>query len=126
MNYDTQYLTYAEYKQLGGKLDEMPFNLLELKARSKIDGRTLGRLKDLPSQNTEVKACVFRLIEIMNNNDMRKSKNISSENTDGYSISYGTLSNDDEKNQYNDIIRDYLTSCQLEDGTPYLYCGVDR
>ena len=126
MNYDTQYLTYAEYKQLGGKLDEMPFNLLELKARSKIDGRTLGRLKDLPSQNTEVKACVFRLIEIMNNNDMRKSKNISSENTDGYSISYGTLSNDDEKNQYNDIIRDYLTSCQLEDGTPYFYCGVDR
>lgn len=124
MNFNTQYLTYAEYKQLGGSLDEVPFNLLELEARGKVDVRTLGRLKELPNQITEVKACIFRLIKVMDKNDTSKVQNITSENTDGYSVSYGTTSNADELKQYDDIIRDYLLTCRLEDGTPYLYCGV--
>jgi len=124
MNYGTQYLTYAEYKQLGGNLDEVPFNLLELRARGKIDERTLGRLKELPSQITEVKACVFRLIEVINNNDKKTSKNIASENTDGYSVTYGKIESTEETKQYDGIIRDYLLTCRLNDGTPYMYCGV--
>ena len=124
MDYNPQYLTYAEYKQLGGKLDEVPFNLLELQARGKINERTLGRLKNLPSQITEVKACVFRLVEVMNNNQNRANQNITSENTDGYSVSDGSVTSVEETKQYDDIIRDYLLTCQLEDGTPYLYCGV--
>lgn len=124
MNFNSQYLTYAEYKQLGGKLDEVPFNLLELRARGKIDQRTLGRLKNLPNQITEVKACVFRLIEVMKNDDERKTQNIASENTDGYSVSYGTSTSTEEEKKYDAIIRDYLLTCRLEDGTPYLYCGV--
>ena len=124
MNFNEQYLSYAEYRQLGGSLDEMPFNVLELKARGKVDERTLGRLKELPSQITEVKACVFRLVEVMNSNDTQKAKNISSENTDGYSVSYGTIDSTEETKQYDDIIRDYLLTCRLPNGTPYLYCGV--
>ena len=126
MNLNDQYLSYAEYRQLGGNLNEVPFNLLEIRARNKVDERTMGRLKNLPTQITEVKACVFRLIEIMNNNDIHKSKNISSENTDGYSVSYGNPTNaEEQEKQYGDIIRDYLLTCRLEDGTPYLYCGVE-
>lgn len=124
MDYNPQYLTYAEYKQLGGKLDEVPFNLLELRARKKVDDRTLGRLKNITNQITEVKACIFRLIEVMSNNDEKKVNNITSENTDGYSVSYGSVTSVEETKQYDDIIRDYLLTCQLEDGTPYLYCGV--
>lgn len=124
MNFNEQYLTYAEYRQLGGSLNEMPFNILELEARRKVDERTQWRLKNLPTQITEVKACIFRLIGAMNTNNERKSKNISSENTDGYSVSYGQSTNADEIKQYDDIIRDYLLTCQLEDGTPYLYSGV--
>lgn len=124
MNFNEQYLSYAEYRQLGGNLDEMPFNILELRARRKVDERTLGRLKNLPSQITEVKTCIYQLIRTMNTNDSIKSKNISSESTDGYSVSYGTTESTEENKQYNDIIRDYLLTCQLEDGTPYLYCGV--
>ena len=44
MEFKGQYLTYQEYKALGGTLDEMPFNLLEFNARKKIDERTFGRL----------------------------------------------------------------------------------
>jgi len=121
MEFGTQYLTYAEYKSLGGKLDEVSFNMLELRARRKIDERTLGRLKNLPSQIIEVKTCIFKLIDVMNS---ASSKNISSESTDGYSVSYGGSSTAEQIKQYDDIIRDYLVSCQLDDETPYLYCGV--
>ena len=124
MNFNEQYLTYGEYKQLGGNLDEMPFNVLELKARGKVDERTLGRLKNLPIQITEVKTCIYQLIESMNTNESRKAKNISSESTDGYSVNYGTSTSTEENKQYDDIIRDYLLTCKLEDGTAYLYCGV--
>ena len=119
MDFKPQYLTYPEYRQLGGKLEEVPFNLLELKARGKVDERTLGRLKNLPSQITEVKACIFRLVEIMN----KSNANIQSESTDGYSVSYGNV--ETQKKTIDDIIRDYLIGCKLEDGTPYLYCGVE-
>lgn len=125
MNFNEQYLSYGEYRQLGGNLDEMPFNILELRARRKVDERTLGRLKNLSSQITEVKACIFRLIEVMDNNEKKSSKNIASESTDGYSVNYGNPSTSKENaKQYDDIIRDYLLTCKLEDGTPYLYCGV--
>ena len=33
MEFKGQYLTYQEFKALGGTLDEMPFNLLEYNAR---------------------------------------------------------------------------------------------
>ena len=124
MNFSEQYLTYGEYKQLGGNLDEMPFNVLELKARGKVDERTLGRLKNLPIQITEVKTCIYQLIESMDTNESRKAKNISSESTDGYNVNYGTSTSTEENKQYDDIIRDYLLTCKLEDGTAYLYCGV--
>ena len=50
MEIEGQYLTYEEYKSLGGTLDLMPFNLLEFEARKEIDKRTFGRLVNLEKQ----------------------------------------------------------------------------
>ena len=47
MEFSGQYLTYDEYKALGGNLDITPFNLLEYEARRIIDSRTLQRLKGI-------------------------------------------------------------------------------
>ena len=120
------YLTYAEYVELGGTIQEVPFSILEFEAEKKIDQYTYGRLKNLQTQVQEVKLCVYSLINIMNgygaNNN--KSKNISSENTDGYSVSYIEPSEDFIKAKNFDIkdcIDYYLSECRLEDGTPYLY-----
>ena len=44
MEFEGQYLTYNEYKALGGRLDQTPFNILEFEARRKIDERTFERL----------------------------------------------------------------------------------
>ena len=64
MKFDKQYLTYGEYRELKGTLGEMPFNILEFKARKKIDELTLNRLVNLPSQIQEVKLCMLELISI--------------------------------------------------------------
>ena len=123
MNFDGQYLTFAEYQSLGGTLNEVPFNILELTARGMIDERTLGRLQNLPSQINAVKVCVYELIGKMSTSAFEKDK--ASESIDGYSVSYATNTSQEQIKAYDDIIRSNLLMCRLEDGTPYLYCGVD-
>lgn len=64
MEFKGQYLEYDEYVELGGNLEEMPFNLLELEARTNIDRETQHRLKKqkIPDQ---VKMCIYALVNIM-------------------------------------------------------------
>ncbi len=129
MTIEGQYLTYQEYKALGGSLAEAPFKLLEFESRQIVDKYTFGRLKDLETQINEVKLCIYKLIETLNSYNISQTQNkaIKSENIDGYSISYGngTTGLEDAKNsEINDIINTYLSECYLEDNTPYLYRGV--
>ena len=129
MEFNNQYLTYEEYKSLGGTLDEMPFNILELKARQIINERTQNRLKDVEKIPQEVKICVYDLIQIINkynNSKNSTSSNISSENTDGYSVTYksGTELTEEQKKQYDDVMETDLYGV-IVDNTPILYLGVN-
>jgi hypothetical protein len=129
MEFSNRYLTYDEYQELGGTLDEAPFNLLEFEAQKNIDKYTFGRLKNLNEQINEVKLCIFKLIQLINTYSTyeNQNKSISSENTDGYSVSYNQATENVFKakiNEIKDIIKTYLSECRLEDGTPYLYVGV--
>lgn len=134
MEFTNQYLTYAEYQELGGTLLETPFNILEIEARKDIDKYTTGKLMDLDSQINEVKICMYMLInEINSYNNLSVnedgSKVIASENTDGYSVSYLTANESTLKanvERIKTIIKTYLAECRLEDGTPYLYVGVGK
>lgn len=129
MEFEGQYLTYQEYKALGGTLDEMPFNLLEFNARKKIDERTFGRLVDKGQEYKEVKLCVYNMITTLNSYSSYDTQNkaISSESTDGYSISYGTpqKSITEAKNsELEDVIDTYLSNLIVDD-VPVLYRGAD-
>lgn len=129
MEFNNQYLTYEDYKSLGGTLDEMPFNILELKARQIINERTQNRLKDVEKIPQEVKICVYDLIQIINkynNSKNSTSSNISSENTDGYSVTYksGTELTEEQKKQYDDVMETDLYGV-IVDNTPILYLGVN-
>ena len=131
MEISGQYLTYAEYKALGGTLAETPFKILEFEARQNVDKYTFGRLKELETQNNEVKLCIYKLIGLLDsyNSQEIQNKGVASENTDGYSISYQTPSTNftEAKNsELQGIVKEYLVDCKLEDGTPYLYCGADK
>ena len=129
MEFNGQYLTYQQYQLLGGTLEEMPFNLLEFNARKKIDERTFGRLVDKGQEYQEVKLCVYNMITTLNSYSSYDTQNkaISSESTDGYSISYGApqKSTTEAKNsELEDIIDTYLSNLIVDD-VPVLYRGAD-
>ena len=129
MEFKNQYLSYEEYKSLGGTLGEMPFNILELKARQIINERTQNRLKNIEEMPQEVKICVYDLINTMNKynlSDNSTSSNISSENTDGYSVTYksGTELTEEQKKQYDYVIETDLYGV-IVNNTPILYLGVN-
>lgn len=133
MKFSGQYLTYEEYKGLGGVLNIMPFNLLEYEARKQIDIRTFNRLVGLDEIPQDVKLCEYRLINDIKGyidaiNGIANNGNVASENTDGYSISYASLNNVSEivksKNaELDDIIRTYLLNVIIND-EHILYVGV--
>ena len=129
MEFGKKYLKYEEYKYFGGTLQETPFNILELEARKQIDKYTSGRLKSLEKQLPETKVCMYRLIENLQSYEKysKRDKSISSESTDGYSISYGGADENTSKTKQNEIkgiIKSLLAECYLDNGTPYLYVGV--
>lgn len=131
MEFNGQYLTYDEYKALGGSLDQTPFNLLEYEARRIIDNRTLKRLQGINQIPQEVKMCMFSLINTINNyaNQGQTSKNISSESVGSYSVSYATGTQIQEtinsKNaELTDIVLNYLTGV-IVNGEHVVYLGVN-
>ena len=130
MEFSGQYLTYAEYKALGGTLDQLPFNLLEFNARKEIDKYTFGRLIDLDEQEEETKLCTYKLINLLEsyNESLPQNKSVSSESIDGYSVTYNYLTSaaiEAKSEEIKSVIKDYLFNCKLDDGTPYLYKGVE-
>lgn len=130
MKFDGQYLTYTEYKALGGSLDMTPFNLLEFEARRKIDERTLNRIKGIKEIPQEIKMCAFALINSLGSysSESSNNKNIASESVGSYSVSYVTGGTIQEivqsKNvELNDIITTYLMGVVVN-GEHVLYVGV--
>lgn len=130
MEFSGQYLTYNEYKALGGSLDITPFNLLEYEARRIIDNRTLQRLKGIEQIPQEVKMCMFSLVNTINGyaNQSQTSKNISSESVGSYSVSYITGTQIQEtinsKNaELTEMVVTYLTGV-IVNGEHIIYCGV--
>jgi len=136
MDFSEQYLTYAEYRSLGGTLDITPFNLLEFEARRNIDIRTLNRLKGIDSAKIpqEVKLCEYNLINSINDfaesiKSATGNGNIASENIDGYSVSYVKSSSikdiiSSKGAEIDDIIRTYLLGV-IFNGEHLMYLGVD-
>lgn len=127
MEFNNQYLSYEEYKSLGGTLGEMPFNILELKARQIINERTQNRLKNVEDIPVEVKVCVYHLVNIASSYQSKVSDvSVASESTDGYSISYksGTDLTEEQKKQYDDVMETDLYGV-IVDNTPILYLGVN-
>lgn len=126
MEFKNQYLQYDEYIELGGTLNEMPFNILEFEARKKIDERTQRRLLNVNTIPQEVKMCMYKLITTLDiYNKTQERGNISSESIDGYSVSYKDTSiTTQAKNiELDNIITTYLINTVVNN-THILYLGV--
>jgi hypothetical protein len=132
MEFSGQYLTYEEYKVLGGTLDLMPFNVSEYEIRRMIDIRTQNRLKNVTIPE-EVKMCENRMINsiepyINSIKSISENGNVASVGTDGYSESYITPTQIKDiilskKTEMEDIMRNYLVGVIVND-EHIMYLGV--
>ena len=127
MEFKGQYLTYQEFKGLGGTLELTPFNILEFEARRKIDELTYNRMVggvDIPEQ---VKMCEFAIInKVLKAYEEEIGRGKSSESVGSYSVSY----NSDIKKiiegknaEIQDLILSDLFGV-VYNGEHILYCGV--
>ena len=124
-----QYLTYSEYTALGGTLiAQAPFNLLEYNARKIIDKYTFNRFIDA-TKPEELKVCMLKLMELLTSYEksLTQNKAVSSENIDGYSVTYnnnGKLVIDAKNNEIKDILSTYLSNTKINE-VYVLYRGTD-
>jgi hypothetical protein len=126
MEFSGQYLTYEEYRSLGGTLDLTPFNLLEFEARRKIDTRTQNRLKNEKTIPQEVKLCIYNLIGTLETYINKQNRNVQSESVGEYSVSYGGNIKEmvESKNaELDDIILNNLYGV-IVNGEHVIYNGV--
>ncbi len=104
MTFEGQYLTYAEYQELGGSaIGLMPFNLLEFEARKRIDLRTHKRLIDVEEIPNEVKLCIYNLINIISKYTSDYDRNLSSESVGSYSVTYANNISEVVKNKATEL-----------------------
>ena len=117
-----KYLTYARYQELGGTLEEAPFNLLEYKSQKLIDKYSFNRLVNgVPTEIKEqIELATMNLMTFVEKNDSSITGNLASETIDGYSVSYGGSKEIEDKIKY--YVGDLLAGLE-KDGVPLTYCG---
>lgn len=127
MDFKGQYLTYQEYKGLGGTLDLTPFNVLEFEARRRIDELTYNRLVGGENIPDEVKMCEFAIInKVLKAYDEEISRGKTSESVGSYSVSYNSDIKkliEDKRIEIQDIISTDLFGV-VYNGEHILYGGV--
>ena len=147
------YLTYTEYTEMGGSLDEATFNEFSFEAQSIIDWYTFNRLKNDSTFAEEVKRCMYALIKLAKlkadamilgsqttvtsdgttTTTVTTMAAIASQSNDGVSISYNSVSASDIFNnlsafkqggEIESIVKRYLQGVMNEAGRRVLYRGV--
>lgn len=131
MEFTNQYLSYEEYMELEGTLEEVPFNELEFECRRIIDSRTQNRLKNAEEIPQEVKMLENKMIQTLQGYYVSLNKaqsGVASENTDGYSVSYISSNQisqliEGKIDVLQDLVSTYLFGV-IVNNEHLLYCGV--
>ena len=131
MDFTNQYLSYEEYQELEGTLEEVPFNELEYECRRIIDSRTQNRLKNADEIPQEVKLLENKMIQTLQGYYVSLEKaqsGVASENTDGYSVTYISSNQisqliEGKIDVLQDLVSTYLFGV-IVNNEHLLYCGV--
>lgn len=148
------YLTYSEYQNMGGTLDESSFLEYEFEAQTIIDWYTFNRLKSDTVFPEEVQRCMYALIKyaklkadamMMGSQTTRTEDSeghvttvttgatIASQSNDGVSISYNTVSasevfkalnSQEPGNVFESTVKRFLQGVTNQLGRKLLYRGV--
>jgi len=136
------YLTYNEYQELGGTLNEAAFNNIEYEAEVYIDWYTFNRLWKQTEYPSQLKRCMYRLINLLErqmslmgqptNSSQQQgtagTSQIASMSNDGVSISYNIVSAHDAlemtKKEVDRTINQQLAGVTNNLGRKLLYRGL--
>ena len=123
------YLTYAEYKEIGGTLEETAFVRNVDRACGIIDNATHNRIESMTKVPQKAKALCRDLVEYIAN-DFGSSKQVSnhSQSAGGVSESESFVirSIEERAGEFDDMVKDYLLNEVDDKGTPLLYRGCLR
>lgn len=120
------YLTYEEYQEIGGTLEETAFNrnidrvcgFLANETHKRIDG-----MRDIPQ---EVKACCRDLLDYVAAFTNDGSVTSKSQSAGGVSESVTYKAAGEQVTEMQEIVYDYLASVTDDFYTPLLYRGCKR
>ena len=138
------YLTYDEYSEMGGTLDETLFNTLVLDAQGYIDWYTFNRLWKEEWRTDDVmervKICMYQLIGLVaakqnlitpqntNAGGINLNAQVSQQSNDGVSTTYAVLSGEllfsHAKKEIEDTVNRYLSGIVNSVGRKLLYRGL--
>lgn len=122
------YLTYEEYKEMGGVLDKAAFSEYVLEAELKISAETYKRIYNVDDETKDiVKACMARVIDAVKEGSEAATKaRVASFNHDGLSQSFASPTPADYSARISGVISDFLSEQADLSGIPLLYrgCGV--
>ena len=142
MDMSPRYLTFDEYQEVGGTLDETEFNYYAYEAESYIDWYTFNRLHNTTNIPEAVKRCEVYLIKFIQERlsvlgvsmgDSGKAVNnpimsMMSQSNDGVSVSYGSMSAKDANaalyKEIEQTIQRQLAGVTNELGRKLLYRGL--
>ena len=122
-----QYLTYGQYKEIGGTLDETAFNRNIERACAMIDIRTQSRLEQFEKIPNIVKNVCADLLDYISTNTVEKTITSKSQSAGGVSESesYATKTAEDYSTDL-DKIFEPLGVVKTKYGTSVLYRGAMR
>lgn len=122
------YLTYNEYQELGGTLEEAAFNRNKQRAFGIIDNHTFGRVAAMSKVPQAVKILCIELIEYLSSG--YGGKQVSSRSQSAGSVSesenYVVNSIEERDSEIDNMVKDYLLSVKDDNGVPLLYRGCGR
>jgi hypothetical protein len=123
------YLTFEEYEDMGGTLDEATFGIYIIEAAATVDNYTYGRLKKDTAFSDSVKRCIFKIISLIDKREQAiDGKTVSSQSNDGVSISYNVVNAaqmiDNTKQEAMRAMKTFLFDERNEAGKLLLYRGL--
>lgn len=114
-------VTYDFYIKdfFGNKIPGKSFPRFEFKARTSLDGYTFRRLRNA-QMTDDIGFCICEMAEYLYDEDNKiKGNGISSESTDGHSVTY---QNEKETSEVDKDL--YKIACKYLGDTPLMYRGV--
>lgn len=127
------YLTYEEYIEYGGTIDETTYNSIIYEAQAYIDWVTFNRLKKEQTIPVEVKRCVLAIISLVIKQQSLMAfddtnKDVKSISNDGVSVSYNSIATSEVftilKPQIKQTIDMYLSGIKNSEDKLLTYRGL--